>query len=441
MLSLLRRLTFWLLWAFVFTIPWEEVVPLSALGTVSRAIGLPAAALGGVTILLEGFRHRLLDAHLLALAFAAWLLASVWWSDQPTTSFQLAFTVLQLVTVLLLVHEFARSRQAQRRLLWAFVLGGYVGCLSAFQAFVSATAAGVALEGDVRFAAGDFNENYFGLTIALGVPMAWYLASTAARRAPAALARGYVVAAVLAVFLTGSRGGLLALLAALTVVPLARAHQRSTSRATVLVVAAAALLVIAVVPDATLARVQTIPAELSEGDLNARQEYWRVALDAFVEDPWLGQGAGGSRLRIMDALQVAEAPHNTFLSVVVDTGIVGLALFCLLLLSLGLRSTTLPALEGAFARSLLLTLLVAFMPAHWELRKATWLVMAFLLGQYSALRPSTADAAATDAATTDATASPAAVAVTAAGSDGGRGPRPGGPGRPRSDSSERGQSA
>jgi hypothetical protein len=71
-----------------------------------------------------------------------------------------------------------------------------------------------------RFFAGGADPNSLGMTLALGVPIAWYLSLTAKRPLTRWLRRAYRPLAMFATVLTGSRGAMIAMMVALLIIPL-----------------------------------------------------------------------------------------------------------------------------------------------------------------------------------------------------------------------------
>lgn len=377
MVESMRRVATGALWLFVFTIPWEDLLVIPGVGTASRAVGVLAGMAGIAAIALDRPRHRLIDAHLLMLAFAAWVAASMFWSVRPGESLVFVFTMAQLAVMVLLIWEFGREPAQLRSLLWAFVLGCFVSAVGTFIVFSGSTAE------EIRFAAPGFNENDLGTVLALGVAVAWYLSLRSARPWAALLARAYIPVGVLAIILTGTRGALLVVLTAAALIPLT--ITRLSTRGRLLSLAALAVAFVAVammVPPATIDRFQTIPAELASGDLSARRQLWGGAIQVFADHPFVGAGVGVSSIGIERITGLAERAHNSFLSIAADLGIVGLALFCLLLLSLVLGAIRLRQTERLFAVVLLLSIGVAMMSLHLEYRKMTWFVFAVVLGLF-----------------------------------------------------------
>jgi O-antigen ligase len=191
------------------------------------------------------------------------------------------------------------------------------------------------------------------------------------------LAGAALVPLSVALYLTFSRGALLALLVGLLVLVV-------TERRVVAVLprgrllAGAALVVVAAVALGALAREggpsaaadralqafrQEAPSGEEEGRLlsvsgHGRADYWRVAARMVERDPFLGEGAGGFERRWMQersAANNARDAHNLYLETLAELGPVGLLL---LLVSLGVpltglrrarRSALVPAVTAAYA--------------------------------------------------------------------------------------------
>jgi O-antigen ligase len=73
-------------------------------------------------------------------------------------------------------------------------------------------------------------------------------------------------------------------------------------------------------------------------EIDPRLELWRIALDRIAERPLLGYGFGrriiGDELVATTGNVLMNHPHNLFLSICLQTGVIGLALFCALLAAL-----------------------------------------------------------------------------------------------------------
>lgn len=380
MKAALRRTTFWLLCAAVLGATWQGG-KLSSLGTPARLLGLLATATGMLAVALHGRRERLSEVHLAVLALGGWALLSVFWSQDPAASFTYAGTVVQLGVLVLLAWEFGDLPQDTERLMTAYVTGCALSAVSVLTAPSAQLWQG-------RVSANGFNENDLGTTLALGIPMAWYLGARATSAVRTGVMSSYLVLGSLGVLLTGSRGSLVVLVIGLAVLPLG---WRQTNRGTrVLVVAAIAVGVFAMasaVPPETAHRLEQTPTAATSSDLTGRVPLWKASLQIVEEHPLVGVGGGATPLAIERAISVRQSSHNTFLSIASGLGIVGLLLFCAVLVLTALRAWTLRGREATAVRVLLPALLVALLPLHWETQKPPWIVLAVVLGLVREHRP------------------------------------------------------
>jgi O-antigen ligase len=121
--------------------------------------------------------------------------------------------------------------------------------------------------------------------------------------------------------------------------------------------------------------------EVQGGHFGGRGKLWEAGLEVFPENPVFGYGTGGYKSAITPKLGLAaQVAHNSFLSVLVEQGIVGFLLYMMMFLAVFRSILKLPVLERRFALVLLVTLAVAMLPLTWEDRRPAWFVLAALVG-------------------------------------------------------------
>jgi O-antigen ligase len=266
------------------------------------------------------------------------------------------------------------------RLLHAFVLGTFIAGLDTIYQFVRQNEAHYQ-----RYAGAGANPDDLGLMAALSVPIA-YCFFIQSRGRIRWLYAAQITMAGTTILLSATRGAALAVAVALSIVPITAA--RLTFRQTVGISLTAVLIVatgISVAPESSLERLATIPEELAGGDLSGRTSIWAAGVELFREHPFIGVGAGAYRHAVREILIVGEVAHNTFLSIVVELGVVGLAIFCGLLGILFISATELPWLPKRLWFVCAAVWLVGVSNLTWEMRKPTWLFFALLLAQRAAM--------------------------------------------------------
>src|SRR5690606_4680379 len=142
--------------------------------------------------------------------------------------------LVQMLFMSWLVWQLCASEQDRAIVMQAYVLGCLVSVASTISQFASGVTFGEG--GADRFAAAGFNPNYLAATLAIGIPLAWHRVMTARGRLVMALNMLAIPAIIVAVVLTGSRGGFITTLLAVSVVPLTYARLRARAKVVTVVV-------------------------------------------------------------------------------------------------------------------------------------------------------------------------------------------------------------
>jgi O-antigen ligase len=378
----LDRLAFAFLWLMVFAIPWQNAVMVPGVGTIARLIGALAGVLGIFAIIeSQGIRLPSLG-HVLTTLFVLWGAASYCWTLDPEETLVAAGSSIQLLVMVWLIWELASRQRDQRRLMQAYVLGTYVsGIDTVYRYFFH-------LESKLvnRYTSTGFNPNDLALFMALSIPVSYYLAIQS-KGLTAWVYRAQLILAGTTILLTASRDGLLASLVAVAIVPLTFARltwpQRIANILTVAVLVCSGLLF---VPAASWKRLSTIPEELSQGTLNERRLVWDAGKEVFRIHPFQGVGAGAFAQRVGRTLGAEpRVAHNTFLSVLVEEGVIGFGLFCALIGVLGVSAYQMPPLAQKLWVVTLGVWVVGVCGATWEREKPTWLFFSLLMGHWASL--------------------------------------------------------
>lgn len=375
----MTRYALWALALFVFSIPSENGVVIPGIGSLSRLIGVAAFGMGLVSLFDRGrLRFRAPSMFLLVtLLFVGWGAATYFWSIVPAVTLSRIVTFAQLVVLVWLVHQVARTDRDRDLLMQAFVLGCYLIIAIGVAVFVGS--GGTAFR-DV----GSFNANGFAIVSALAIPMAWGLVLRRTFPALQIVNAVYPLAAMAAVVLAASRGGLLTSMVALAIIPLTlgrlRVWQRLLLFAVVTAIAWSAFVwVPQVVPniEQNIARLAEIDDELVGGTLTGRTNIWAGGLEVFASSPLVGVGLGGFNAAVEPIIGRPRSPHNAFLSVAVGAGLVGLLLFVVLfaVLAVGIMARSERRVEHLI---LLLALVVGMMPTNSDTDKFAWLILALL---------------------------------------------------------------
>ena len=382
--SALGKLAFASMWLLVFAIPWEDAITIGGFGTSARLVGMIAVGLGvGATIERGRLRTPVLG-HLLMALFVTLAGVSYLWSLYPEGTLAQLITYIQLLAMVWLIWELAPHTQNQIRLMQAYVFGTLVSGIDTVYLFLSHQESVYQ-----RYAGARLDANDLGLMTALSIPVSYYLFIQSRGKIVWAY-RLQLILAGTTIVLTASRGATLAGIVALSVVPFT--HSRLTGRQKIAVLLTLTLVVSGVLlfaPETSWERLSTVPSEFARGTLTGRTLIWGAGWELFREHPFLGVGANAFRItvsrvlrepiRLDDPTSPAPPAHNTFLSVLVEQGILGLVVFCSLLGCLMLSMRVMPAPSKQMWSVCLAVWAVGVSSLTWEMRKPTWFFFGLLV--------------------------------------------------------------
>jgi len=375
------------LWLFVFSVPWERLIILSGISIISKATGALALGMTLLVMVISARLRRWRGIHVAAFLFVAWASIGVMILHLQEIPAKL-YTFIQLFMVMWMVWELATTASRIRGLLLAYVLGAYVAALETILLYRRAA-------GELRrFAAGGMDPNSLAMTLALGLPMAWYLGMTHPKSRVRWICRLYLPIGLFGIVLTGSRGGLITAMVALLIVPLAMTNLSPGKLvSTVAMLAISGALAVAYVPDTVIARLSTTGESVQDLSLGGRFRLWQAGMHAFFQRPVMGFGTSAFKQAINPEMgSLTQLAHNSYISVLVEEGIIGLMLYLLMFLLVLGPILRLPRLERRFALVLLATLMVAMSPLTWEDQKPVWFILAVLIGMANIPMPPQTDA-------------------------------------------------
>jgi O-antigen ligase len=373
---------------FTFLTFYDRAGPaLGASLTFTKLAGITLSAIWLFRITTPGNRGPLLfrDRPLVAsmtLMLAGWMLLATLWAPSFEAGLQDVVRLLQGIFLIFVVFTAVSRPRHIRWLISAFVCGAM---LAAFYGLTSAAG-----ESGERISGGFDDPNELAAVLVPSMILAGF-AFLAYRGRPIRWAFAACVPFLgLALLDADSQGGLVALAAGAVVAVLFGGPAKRT-----IGLAMAALFALGLINYALLSS----PTALAEG-VASRQDLWKVAVEVAEDHPFFGVGAGGfvqvepsytvesiSIVRV-DLVSKAEQVHNTYLHVLTDYGIVGVALFgCVVALSLlhgvlgarafaraGRRELELLA-RGVVVATISMLTAYSFISAQYE--KQLWLLIGF----------------------------------------------------------------
>jgi O-antigen ligase len=321
------------------------VQDISALSVAPNSVGVLVLLAWIGTFISRSARTGVLREQsrlLLGLAlFALWISLSVLWASNTYEAGNGIQSWLTAMFAFVVVLTTLKSARHVRMVTAAYIIGAVAsvaygianGALSAAATSVSETA----LQGRFTGGGGDPNVQAAGFLVAMFLCTGmWSLART--RLARVSLLIAFITVAV-GFFATQSRGGFISLgFAAVTgFVLMPRQRKRLLGLAGA---AGVGFAMIAAVSPGAVARITDIG-----GGSSGRSDLWAVAWRIFSDHPWHGIGISnfqtvephytlksGALARVELIAEVPHYVHNVYLQLLTETGIIGLAIFLIVII-------------------------------------------------------------------------------------------------------------
>jgi O-antigen ligase len=376
---MINRILLWLSLILIFSIPWEDMISLPLIGSLARLTGIIVFGFWMLKFIISGQVRKLHFFHVILYFFVLWNFASIFWTygfDETKTRI---ITFFQLFFMTLIFWDVFQTPAELNAGLQAYVLGTWVGVIDLLVNFSS----GVIIEAyDVgRYSPSGVNAGDFVVILALGLPIAWYLArfakSNSKNRFLSIINYTYIPVSGFAIFLTGSRLALFVIAPAFLYIlgTVIQPKRIFTSVFLLIVIFGALLKLQTLIPAATWDRFSTTKSSVLEGDLGGRVPIWKDSITAFSEHPILGVGGGAFRT----VNPYKSAAHNTYLSVLAELGVIGFLLFFSILAVVCYSIMCQSGPEIIFWFTTLLVLLIGIFIQTWEFTKTTYLIFILIV--------------------------------------------------------------
>jgi O-antigen ligase len=354
----------------IFVLPWENSIAIGQVNVLTIGIGMLMAVVWLVSVPLTGFRKPHLF-HTAMFFFILWNSASYFWSVEVDATVKNIKTYVQLGILSWILWDLYTTPKALKAGLQAYVLGAYVAIGSTIFNYLKGPESTY-----TRYSATGFNPNDLGLILALGIPVAWHLAVSKTigkeNQALRLVNFGFVPAAILAILLTASRGSLIAAMPAFLFLLGSLTRLKLYQRVLLFAALTGTLFVLLpIVPQSSFQILGTTGTSIAEGDLTGRVDIWIDGIRVLSEHPIAGIGSGAFRW----ASESGKTAHNTFLSVLVEVGMIGFILFAAILAIAFYEAVHQPSGGSIFWLTILLVWAIGNSVHSWELRKITWLFL------------------------------------------------------------------
>lgn len=369
----MRKITFWFTLAMIFTIPWEDSITISGTASLTRLLGLAVAGLWFLTILVDGRFRKPVLFHAFVVFFFAWNIVSYLWTANIGDTYTKVKTYGQIFILVLIVWEMFQKPSDLIAGLQAFILGSFVPIVSSLINYLHGN---VAESYEVRFSATNVNAVDLALFLLMGLPIAWYLFNYFGGKKNNILRiinLTYLPLALFTILLTASRTSLFAVIPALIYILWPKRFDIGRIIFSLFILVAAVTILLVILPSSVIGRLSTVFSSIGSADIGGRVVLWKESIQVFLEHPLLGSGSG-SLNTLINSLS-----HETYLSVLAETGLIGFALFvCVIVIVLNEAVKLRKAHSGVWL-SALFVWMVGVLSLSFEFRKITWLFFSFII--------------------------------------------------------------
>ena len=395
----IRSLSIWLSLVFVFSVPWENAIQVGHIGRASKALGYLTVLVWGLGVLAHKRLRKPDSLQKAFLLFLIWNGLTLYWSLDPTATLSAFMTYAEMFGLLLLFWNLYDREVLVTAALQAYVLGAFIAAGSIIVNYLAAPAA--RFPEHERISALGYKTDGIALVVAVAAPAAWYLAAgPRAGEHPLsarALNYAYLPVAVVAVAMTGTRGATVASIpTALLIIWSLWGASGGRRVAAVAAVALAGVALIQFAPTGQLNRIATagdLAESTPQGALGGRVEIWRDSAQVFIQHPIAGVGTDAHRAAIAPRLEQRSAykkaekeAHNTYVSVLVETGLVGFMLFAFIIISLIRRVLQRTGWDRWYWSVQLAVLALGAMTLSLEDSKALWIMTSLAVASAAAAK-------------------------------------------------------
>lgn len=358
--------------SFIFVLPWGKSIGdgfPAMLGALSFA---SAAAL----FITQGTHREYTVYHFLVIAFWAWALTSVIWSQGNGAEIEVAKTSFQVMLLPFLFTLVFNSKYRVRLAYQSYVLGNIVGSFIIISNYLN----GIQTNYYNRYGIANMETDILGVALALSIPMAAYLSSSSKGKPARLLNVAAIPLIYFAIFLTGTRTasviGLFGLAYWLFT-------YRKSSLVTKFSIVTTAIVFVAIVfslaPKASIDRAFSTGKSVSSGTLNDRTTIWKSSISQWKSSPIKGVGLGGLGPALSREHVSYAGAHSVYVEVLTEMGLVGITLYLMIILSILISLLRTPLSEKVFLFSLLMTVLVSQIVQHTHFLKETWFALTIIV--------------------------------------------------------------
>jgi len=380
----LKQLIFCCLVFIVFLIPLEEIISIGGRASLLRYLGLAIVPFFLIDILSQRKINCWSIEQGIFFVFVLWAIMSIAWSYSWEATSTLVLTYISLFFFVWLIIYYVDSLQKISVITIIYL----IGCLVSLFLGRYSSAEWISQKEFVRYGGGGLNLNDYAFILAIGCALSFMHIFLSRKRLLSIVFLIITFTLLAGIISTLSRAGFLAVVVLSS--GLLYFCWRSLKHSFSLILFACVYIGILLLLVPNIFWVRALEGT-SAGTFISRKILWEAGIEAWKYQPIIGIGAGAFvPATILLNNRLFLVAHNTFISVLVELGIIGLVLFVFiyfLLLRIGWRkfisyknSDNLKATYIYFIGFLtLLVFLPAFLSLTFEYKKVLWFTIALAI--------------------------------------------------------------
>lgn len=357
---------------FIFSIPWGNAV----WDGLSRIFGLLAFGAVGLAFISGGTRGKFGIYHLAIALLGVWFILSLMWTPDLVRGKFLLNTTLQLMLLTLLVTVNINNHKKNILLFYhSYVLGNLVGSGIIIYNFLN----GIESIYYQRYAIPTLDIDGQSIMLTLAIPMAAYLTTQYQHKMLKIIYILIIPTIVFAVFLTGTRtASIVGIIGVLYWLMTYRNASLKIKTTFFILFIGSMLAAVSLAPKESVERILSSGQSITSGTLNNRTVIWGASLDQWKQSPMIGNGVGSLEYILNTKHVEYDSAHSTYIHILTENGLIGLALYFLMIISIIYYSLKCSTSEMLFLMSLLFTILVSQITQHTHFHKETWFAFTML---------------------------------------------------------------
>lgn len=230
-----------------------------------------------------------------------------------------------------------------------------------------------------RFTAYDIGSNEISITLAIGLLISLFLINIYKSIPIRIFLLSTIPIFIFSIFLTGSKTGFIVLLVALifAIYQLSKTGLIAKVITTVTFFGTMAFLY-HYIPKELTSRIFSTGHSISTGNFNEREVVWQIGFEGWKENPLFGSGVSSFE-RMSNLAHLDLEAHNTYLSILVEYGVIGFIFYSLLIIILTLNIIKLKSDNKYFLLFLMLQILLAQSTMNLQDNTILWALYSLMM--------------------------------------------------------------